>query len=74
MLEDKVVEKVINFSDLGSIVDREERTDTNVKVCIGKARTAFKELGNVWKFMDLNTIIKIGLFNTICEVHATLRS
>ena len=53
LLEDVALEEVESFTYLGSIVDKKGGTDADVRVWIGKARAAFKQLKNVWKASKL---------------------
>ncbi|KAK3770067.1 hypothetical protein RRG08_043223 [Elysia crispata] len=63
-LEDVALEEVESFTYLGSIVDKKGGTDADVRVRIGKARAAFKQLKNVWKASKLTKNTKLRLFNT----------
>ena len=47
------IEEVESFTYLGSIIDRQGGTDADVKTRIGKARTAFMLLKNIWKSNQL---------------------
>ena len=47
MLEGEVLEEMESFTYLGSIVDKQDGTDTDVRVRIDKARVAFRQLKNV---------------------------
>ncbi|KAK3759533.1 hypothetical protein RRG08_045818 [Elysia crispata] len=64
LLEDVALEEVESFTYLGSIVDKKGGTDADVRVRIGKARAAFKQLKNVWKASKLTKNTKLRLFNT----------
>ncbi|KAK3793480.1 hypothetical protein RRG08_000682 [Elysia crispata] len=44
--------------------DKKGGTDADVRVRIGKARAAFKQLKNVWKASKLTKNTKLRLFNT----------
>ncbi|KAK3780034.1 hypothetical protein RRG08_029727 [Elysia crispata] len=44
LLEDVALEEVESFTYLGSIVDKKGGADADVRVRIGKARAAFKQL------------------------------
>jgi hypothetical protein len=55
---------VESFTYLGSIADKEGGTDDDVKIGIGKGRTAFLHLKEVWTSRYLSTNTKIRLFNT----------
>ncbi|VDO80148.1 unnamed protein product [Schistosoma margrebowiei] len=48
----------------GSIIDEQGGSDTDVKARIGKARTAFLQLKNIWNSKQLSTNIKVRIFNT----------
>ena len=66
-LENEALEEVENFTYLGSTVDKQGGTDADIQTRIGKARTAFHQLKNVWGSTDLTTNIKIRIFNTIVK-------
>ncbi|VDP16589.1 unnamed protein product, partial [Schistosoma margrebowiei] len=48
----------------GSIIDEQGGSDAKVKARIGKARTAFLQLKNIWNSKQLSTNIKVRIFNT----------
>ncbi|VDP64536.1 unnamed protein product [Schistosoma curassoni] len=58
------LEDVKTFTYLGSIVDEHAGSDANVKARIGKARTAYLQLNNIWNSKQLSTDTKITIFNT----------
>ena len=58
------IEEVESFTYLGSIIDRQGGTDADVKTRIGKARTAFMLLKNIWKSDQLQTKTKLRFFNS----------
>ncbi|VDP31282.1 unnamed protein product [Schistosoma margrebowiei] len=47
-----------------SIIDEQGGSDADVKTRIGKARTAFLQLKNIWNSKQLSTNIKVRIFNT----------
>ncbi|VDP04638.1 unnamed protein product [Schistosoma margrebowiei] len=49
---------------MGSIIDQQGRSDADVKATIGKARTAFLQLKNIWNSKQLSTNINVTIFNT----------
>ena len=63
-LDGNNLEEVQSFTYLGSKIDRLGGTDADVKARIGKARTAFLLLRNVWKSRQLNTRTKLRFFNS----------
>ena len=63
-LDGDALEDVTSFTYLGSITDKQVRTDANVKVRIGRARAAFLQMKNVWALPNLTINIKIRIFNT----------
>ncbi|VDP53023.1 unnamed protein product [Schistosoma margrebowiei] len=63
-LDGETLEDVENFTYLGSIIDEQGGSDANVKARIGKARTAFLQLKNIWNSKQLSTNIKVRIFNT----------
>ena len=60
----KVLEEVDNFTYLGSIVDKEGGSGTDIKVKIQKARGAFAMLKNIWKTKQIRTKTKLRIFNS----------
>ncbi|VDO95434.1 unnamed protein product [Schistosoma margrebowiei] len=58
------MEDVESFTYLGSIIDEQGGSDADVKARIGKARTAFLQLKNIWNSKQLSTNIKVRIFNT----------
>ncbi|VDP30550.1 unnamed protein product [Schistosoma margrebowiei] len=60
----KILENVESFTYLGSIIDEQGGSDADVKARIGKARTAFLQLKNIWNSKQLSTNIKVRIFNT----------
>ncbi|VDO65185.1 unnamed protein product [Schistosoma margrebowiei] len=58
------MEDVESFTYLGSIIDEQEGSDINVKATIGKARTASLQLKNILNSKQLQTNIKVRIFNT----------
>ena len=58
------LEEVESFTYLGSIVDKQGGTDADVRCRIGKARTAFTLLRNIWKSPQLLTKTKLRFFNS----------
>ena len=63
-LDGSNLEEVQSFTYLGSKIDRLGGTDADVKARIGKARTAFTLLRNIWKSRQLNTKTKLRFFNS----------
>ncbi|VDP53407.1 unnamed protein product [Schistosoma curassoni] len=65
-------EALESFAYLNSIIDKQGRSDADVKARIGKARTALLQSKNIWNSKQLSTNIKrlitilnfIGLMNT----------
>ncbi|VDP09959.1 unnamed protein product [Schistosoma margrebowiei] len=47
-----------------SIIDEHGSSDADVKARIGKTRTAFLQLKNIWNSKQLSTNIKVRIFNT----------
>ena len=64
MSGDDPLEEVEHFTYLGSIVNQKGGADADIKVRIGKARSAFKKMRNVWNSSSLSTKTKIRLFNS----------
>ena len=63
-LDENQIEEVDTFTYLGSVIDKQGGTDADVKTRIGKARTAFTLLKNIWKSRQIKTKTKIRFFNT----------
>ncbi|VDP17203.1 unnamed protein product [Schistosoma margrebowiei] len=63
-LDGETLEEVESFTYLGSIIDEQGGSDADVKKRIGKARTAFLQLKNIWNSKQLSTNIKVRIFNT----------
>ncbi|VDO98847.1 unnamed protein product [Schistosoma margrebowiei] len=63
-LDGETLENVEFFTYLGSIIDEQGGSDADVKARIGKARTAFLQLKNIWNSKQLSTNIKVRIFNT----------
>ncbi|VDP39645.1 unnamed protein product [Schistosoma margrebowiei] len=58
------LEDVKTFTYLGSIIDEQGGSDVDVKARMGKARTAYLQLRNIWNSKQLSTNIKVRIFNT----------
>ncbi|VDP57902.1 unnamed protein product [Schistosoma margrebowiei] len=63
-LDGETLEDVESFTYVGSIIDEQGGSDSDVEARIGKARTAFVQLNNIWKLKQLSTNIKVRIFNT----------
>ncbi|VDO82850.1 unnamed protein product [Schistosoma margrebowiei] len=63
-LDGETLGNVEYFTYLGSIIDEQEGSDTDVKARIGKARTAFLQLKKIWNSKQLSTNINVRIFNT----------
>ncbi|VDP19760.1 unnamed protein product [Schistosoma margrebowiei] len=63
-LDGETLEDVESFTYLGSIIDEQGGSDADVKARIGKARTEFLQLKNIWNSKQLSTNIKVRIFNT----------
>ncbi|VDP49350.1 unnamed protein product [Schistosoma margrebowiei] len=61
---ENVESDVESFTCLGSIIDKQGGSDADVKASIGKARTAFLQLKNIWNSKQLSTNIKVRIFKT----------
>ncbi|VDO68387.1 unnamed protein product [Schistosoma mattheei] len=74
-LDGETLEDVESFTYLGSIIDEQGGSDADVKAKIGKARTAFLQLKNIWNSKQLSTNLKVRIFNTnVMAVNSTVRS
>ncbi|VDO92612.1 unnamed protein product [Schistosoma margrebowiei] len=58
------MEDVESFTCLRNIIDEQGGSGADVKARIGKARTAFLQLKNIWDSKQLSTNIKVRIFNT----------
>ena len=58
------MEIVESFTYLGSIIVGKGGPEADVRTRIGKARTAFANLSNVWKASKISISTKIRLFNS----------
>ncbi|VDO59435.1 unnamed protein product [Schistosoma curassoni] len=63
-LDDETLEDVESFTYLGSIIDEQGGSDTDINGRTGKGRTAFLQLKNIWNSKQLSTNIKVRIFNT----------
>ena len=63
-LRNTPLEIVESFTYLGSIIDGKGGAEADVRTRIGKARTAFANLSNVWKASKISISTKIRLFNS----------
>ncbi|VDO56707.1 unnamed protein product [Schistosoma margrebowiei] len=63
-LDGESLEHVESFTYLGSIIDEQGGSDTDIKSRIGKARATFLRLRNKWNSKQLSTNIKVRIFNT----------
>ncbi|VDP41391.1 unnamed protein product [Schistosoma margrebowiei] len=70
-LDGETLEDVESFTYMGSIIDEQGGSNADVKARIGKARTTFLQLKNIWNSKQLSTNIKVRIFNT--NVKAVLR-
>jgi len=53
---------------MGSIVDLKDGTNADIKVRIGKVRSAYKKMTNVWNSSSLKAEAKVRIFFTIKPV------
>ena len=63
-LKDTQLEEVESFTYLGSIINKEGGTDTDVKARIGKSRAAFLQVKNIWRSKEVQQQTKIRIFNS----------
>ena len=64
LLRGEALDEVDSFTYLGSMVTKDGGTEAGIAARIGKARAAFKQLKNVWRFVDLSRKTKIRIFNS----------
>jgi hypothetical protein len=53
-----------NFNYIGSCITTEDGAERDIKVRIGKARSAFIRLGNIWKTAAFSKKTKLNIFNS----------
>ncbi|VDP18001.1 unnamed protein product [Schistosoma margrebowiei] len=58
------LEDVKTFTYLGSIIDEQGGSDSDVEARIGKARAVYLQLRNIWNSKQLSTNTKVRIFNT----------
>ena len=63
-MEQERLEDVDSFTYLGSVFDQQGRSDANIKARLGKARTAFIKLKNVWSSSSLRLRTKLRIFKS----------
>ena len=63
-LEQERLEDVDSFTYLGSVVDQQGGSDADIKARLGKARTAFIKLKNVWSSSSLRLRTKLRIFKS----------
>ena len=63
-VNDQNLEEVDSFNYLGGEVDNLGGSDKDVKIRIGKARTAFNMMGSIWKARNISLKTKVRLFNS----------
>ena len=64
MLDTNTIEEVEAFTYLGSVINQDGGTDADIKARIGKARSAFIILKNIWKSHHISPGTKTRLFNS----------
>ena len=63
-LEGKQLDTVDSFNYLGSCITTEGGVERDIKGRIGKARSAFIRLDNIWKTTAFSKKIKLKLYNS----------
>ncbi|VDP55449.1 unnamed protein product [Schistosoma mattheei] len=67
------LEDVNTFTYLGSIIDEHGGSDTDVKVCIGKARATYLQLKNIWNSKQLYVNQQqVQYLQYTCQVSSTV--
>ncbi|VDP62063.1 unnamed protein product [Schistosoma curassoni] len=56
--------EVETFTYLASIIDEKGASDADINARIGKPKTGFPQLKNIWNSKQLSTNIKVTIFNT----------
>jgi hypothetical protein len=64
ILDGQPLEEVDSFVYLGSVVDKQGGTDSDVAARVGKARAAFIMLKNIWASKDIGEATKLRIFNS----------
>jgi hypothetical protein len=64
ILDGQPLEEVDSFVYLGSVVDKQGGTDSDVAARVGKARAAFIMLKNIWASKDIGEATKLKIFNS----------
>ena len=64
LIEGEELGEVESFTYLGSVMDKSEGTDADVKTRIGKARSPLNMLKKVWSSRIIGTTNKVRLFNS----------
>jgi hypothetical protein len=70
-VEEKQLDTVDFFNYLGSCITTEGGAERDIKVRIGKARSAFIRLGNIWKTTAFSKKTKLKLYNS-CVLYVLL--
>ncbi|KAK4474260.1 hypothetical protein MN116_000298, partial [Schistosoma mekongi] len=60
----EILEDVETFTYLGSIIDKQGGSDSEVRARMGKARAVFLQPKNIWNSNQLSVNIKVKFFNT----------
>ena len=63
-IDDRPIQEVDSFTYLGSIIDKQGGTDSDVTARVGKARAAFIILKNIWASREIATATKVRIFNS----------
>jgi len=63
-VSDKPIREVESFTYLGSNVDKQGGTDSDIKSRIGKARSAFIMLKNIWASKEIRISTKLRILNS----------
>ena len=63
-VDDRPIQEVDSFTYLGSTIDQQGGTDSDVKARVGKARVAFIILKNIWASKEIATSTKVRIFNS----------
>ena len=59
------IKEVENFTYLGSIINKDENVDVDVRCRIGKAALLFQRMRNIWTTSNINHVVKIHLYTNI---------
>jgi hypothetical protein len=63
-IHNEIIERVTQFTYLGSIIDNTGGTEADIKACIRKAQVAFSALNKLWHSTTYSMQTNLRIFNT----------